>query len=264
MRPSLPVMLLAALAGLLVAACSGAATGASAQPAPLQVDARGDWILESGTVDGAPFPLVEGRPITMTVGGATISGTAACNGYFGKLEVIDGRVRLSELGSTAMACEEPVMASEAAFQVAMRRIETSTRDGDTLVLAGPGVELTFVALAPPPISDLIGRTWVLDTIVTGSEARRAEGERATLEIGADGSLTGSTGCRGFTGSWIEATGQIVPTDLAMDGSECPAALADQDGDVISVIEGFSASIEGKELTLTAPGNQGLIYTRAED
>jgi hypothetical protein len=44
----------------------------------------------------------------------------------------------------------------------------------------------------------------------------------------------------------------------MDG-ECAPDLADQDGHIWSVLEGFRASVEGDTLTLTGDGGVGLIY-----
>jgi hypothetical protein len=41
--------------------------------------------------------------------------------------------------------------------------------------------------------------------------------------------------------------------------ECPADLAEQDGHIVGVLEGFRASIDGQQLTLTGDGGEGLIY-----
>ena len=42
-----------------------------------------------------------------------------------------------------MACEEPVMASEAAYLDALGTVVGARMDGSSLVLAGPAVELRF-------------------------------------------------------------------------------------------------------------------------
>jgi heat shock protein HslJ len=243
------------VASLLVVACasSAAPSGGGA------VDIGGDWTLASGTVDGAPFPLPPGAQITLTVQGTSIGGRAACNHYGGEIVVdADGTPHFNVTSMTEMACEEPVMAAEAAFMAAMARIRSVTRDVDRLTLGGAGVELAFDRLPPVPVADLVGTDWVLESIVSGDAVSSVAGEPATLRLEPTGTFAGSTGCRTFTGRWVFANGGISPTDLGMDG-ECPPRLAQQDGHVVSVLEGFRASVDGDILTLSGDGGDGLIY-----
>lgn len=130
------------VAALLVAACSGS-TASTDPSAGGPVDASGSWVLTAGTANGQPIPIVEGRPITLQIEGATVGGQSACNQYFGELTLVDGTVRIGGLGGTEMACEEPVMASEAAYLDALGTVVGARMDGSSLVLAGPAVELRF-------------------------------------------------------------------------------------------------------------------------
>ena len=107
------------------------------------ISLEGGWQLASGTVDGAPFPVVAESPITLLVQGAAISGRAACNQYGGTLSVVDGRPRLAMTSMTEMACERPVMAAEAAFGAALPRVTSASIDGERLRLTGEGIELVF-------------------------------------------------------------------------------------------------------------------------
>ena len=126
-------------AAVLVIGCTPRETPATA--GTLSLD--GAWQLASGTVDGAPFPVVAQSPITLVVQGAAISGRAACNQYGGTLSVVDGGPRLSMTSMTEMACEEPVMAAEAAFGAVLPRVTAASLDGERLTLTGQGVELVF-------------------------------------------------------------------------------------------------------------------------
>ena len=246
------------MVGLLVLLTGCVSGGAPSLPRDEVVDATGAWQMTSGVVDGVGFAIVPDAAITMTVRGSEIQGRAACNHYGGQIVVEDGRPRFSLTSMTQMACADPVMAAEAAFLAALPRVVDAARDGDRLVLTGPDVELTFDLLPPVPVADLVGTDWVLESLISGEAVSSVAGERATLRLEADGTISGSTGCRTFTGHWIEAVGGISHTDLGADG-ECPPELATQDGHVVGVIEGFRAAIDGDVLTLTGNGGDGLSY-----
>lgn len=258
---------------LLLGACgagSSSATPPPSSPAPSpspaasadtgMIDGTGDWRLVSGTNAGAPIPIVPGSDITMTVDGSRIAGRSACNQYGADIVVADGEVRFGLASMTAMACEEPVMASEAAYHAALAGVRAASRDGDTLTLTGPGVELIFERLAPPPTAEIVGTVWVLESLLSGDAVTSVMGEPALLVLDPDGSFTGSTGCRSFTGRYTVANAEIVFTDFAMDQVECPPELASQDGHVVSVLgDGFRAEVDGEHLTLAGRSNQGLGY-----
>ena len=139
MHRLLTAAVVALAASVLVLGCNPREAPSTAGP----IDLAGDWQLASGMVDGAPFPVVAASPITLIVQGTEISGRAACNQYGGVLSVVDGGPRLSMTSMTEMACEEPVMAAEAAFSAALPRVTAAARDGERLTLTGQGVELVF-------------------------------------------------------------------------------------------------------------------------
>ncbi|MGH2381923.1 MAG: META domain-containing protein [Candidatus Limnocylindria bacterium] len=244
---------------LVLGACSGD------QAAPTVPDASdgpvvGDWVLVDGSIDGVDAPVLDDHRITMTITGSTLNGTAACNHYGGEIMMGDDGLHLENLAQTEMACDEPAMSAESAFLGALARVRQIERDGEQLVARGEGVELRFAALAPPPTDDLVGTAWTLDTVLVGDVAAAPLGEPATLELHADGTFTGSTGCRGFSGQWMEQGDQILAPSWGMDETECPADLQAQDDHVVSVIgDGFIPSIEGDLLTLMDPGGIGLVY-----
>lgn len=215
------------------------------------------WILVSGS------PIVDGYPITFSVDGDQFGGTAACNGYGGTITRSDDSIVLSEIFQTLMACMDTgVMEAESAFIEALGAVtDWSIVDGQ-LHLEGPGEPLVFDAAPEVPTEALVDTTWILDTVIEGDAASTPLGDEATLLLAADGTVTGSTGCRTFSGTWVERNSQIVLPELTMEG-DCSADLADQDGLVVNVLgDGFTAAIEGALLTITSMGNEGLVY-RAE-
>ena len=131
--------ILAALFALLVVACGG---DSGAVPS-------GSWQLESGTFGGSPVPVVDTHPVTMTIDGTLVSGTAACNTYQGRVQVSGNSLTVADLAATEMAClPQEVMDSEAAFLAALADVRTFTLDSGRLVLEGPRTELVFRSVSP--------------------------------------------------------------------------------------------------------------------
>lgn len=253
-----PVLLLLLL---LLAAC-GTQSPSATEVEP--VDPTGSWRLTSGTAAGAEVPILDDHPITLTIEGSELYGTAACNEYGGRLAAAAGRLDIGEIAMTAMACGAAAMDAEAAYMRALDLVDRIRIDAAQLVLGGGDSELRFERLPDPPTAELLDTVWGLESIFVGDVAAPPLGERATLELRSDGTLRGSTGCRGFTGTWVERGPQIVATTLAMDDRVCPPDLAQQDGHVVTVIgDGFVPSIEGGLLTLSDPGGVGLSYRAIE-
>jgi heat shock protein HslJ len=65
-------------------------------------------------VGNTQVPEDSGMFIRFEVDGS-INGHGGCNGFFGSLEQTDSGIAVGRLGSTRMACPEPVMSREIAF-----------------------------------------------------------------------------------------------------------------------------------------------------
>lgn len=228
-------------------------------PAGADTDAMGSWQLATGTVQGEPIPIVPGYRITLTIERDSAGGRSACNWYGQTIRIEGDSLTLGEGSSTAIGCRPDVMASEEAYLTGLRRSDTIVRDGEAVVVSGPHSSLRFERLPPVPEAALLDTVWVLDQQIDGEQATPAEGEPATLELRSDSTFTGSTGCRGLTGTFVIRGDEILATRMSADG-RCPADLADQDGHVVGVLgDGFTVAIEGDRLTVTATGNVGLSY-----
>lgn len=243
--------------GLLATACM---TGGSTSPSPPNPnDLLGSWVLVEGSGPGGEVTIVDGYRITLEMQGPEIGGTSACNHYFGRMAVVGDALRIDELGGTEMACEPAVMESESAYWAALGAVTRWARDGNSLTLSGPEASLTYELLEPVPDAAMVDTVWVLDTLVSGDAASSTNG-RATLELGSDGTIVGSTGCRDFTGRYQIIGDEVVIIELAMEG-ECSAELTAQDSHVVTLLgDGFTVQVEGNRLTLGSTGNQGLGYT----
>ena len=236
---------------LLLSGCSLLTGGASAS-------LDGEWQLQAGTNQGQPIPIVAGSRITLNVDGTQVGGIA-CNHYGGTIQVNGASIVISALSMTEMACQEPLMASEAAYLAALQSVTEAERDGNSLVLSGPQVELRYGRVAELANSELVGTTWTLESLISGEAVSSTLGEQVTLTLSADGTITASTGCREVSGRYTIADGQVQVTLDPYDTIGCAAPLEGQDAHVLAVIsDGFAVSIEGDRLTLSA-GGKGLGY-----
>lgn len=243
---------IAFVVGLLLSACS-LVPGAGA-PA-----LDGEWRLLVGTNQGQPIPLVDGAAPTLRIDGTTIGGSSGCNQYGGTIEINGSAVTVSVGSMTEMACQEPRMSLESAFMAALPHVTTAARTGDALALSGPQVELRFELVPPVPNAELIGPTWVLDSLIDGAVTSSVLGE-ALVEFGTDGSFTGSTGCRLFTATYAAAGDRMTVTDLVTTKNACSTDVVAQDMRILEIIGGgFSFAISGNQLTISA-GARGLAYT----
>lgn len=221
----------------------------------------GGWVLISATVDGTTLSLIDEYRVTMTINGSEISGRAACNGYGGAVTIDSGVFSVGEITQTLMGCEPAVMEIESTFLRGLSGVTTAIRSDDTALLTGEGVEYTFELVPPVPTAQLIGPTWVLDTIIQGEAASSTVGgaDPATLLLNADGTFSGGTGCREISGEYVVSGDTVQFTSFGAQG-ECNSDMEWQDGQVISVLEaGFAVEINGDRLTMTVSGGEGLSY-----
>ncbi len=223
-------------------------------------DLSGEWRLQAGTNQGHAVPIVPAAAITLKIHGTQVGGRAACNSYGGKLQVNGSAVTISELTQTEMACvDENVMASEAAYLAALAAVDRAERNGNSLVLRGPEVELRFALVPPVPDAALIGPLWVLESLIDGDAVSSTAGQQAILQLLPDGKLTATTGCRSVTGSYTVSGTHVEVTLDPFDTIGCAAGVGDQDALVLAVLGGgFEVAITGDSMTLTA-GQQGLGY-----
>jgi len=225
------------------------------------LDVEGEWELAGGTLDGAPFPLVDGWRVTMFLDDGMIGGTAACNGYGGRYDTDGSSITLTEWSITEMGCQPDVMESEQAFLSVLQKPLTLSRTGDELAVTGEGFDLQFTKIEPIATAALIGTVWELHTIVQGDAATRFIGE-ASLILDPDGTFTASTGCRQVDGTYLITGDELLFPDMAATG-ECPADQTDQDNAVISVLESARVEIDGDQLRLLSSGGEGLQYSAVD-
>jgi heat shock protein HslJ len=252
---------------LLLAACARFGPGGSipgnGPPAITPAQLAGAWQLDHGSGPGGALTIPAGAPVTIAFEGDRVSGRA-CNIYGGTYRLGEsGELTLSAMGMTEMACEEPLMSLEAAYHAALALVKTATLDGGGLALHGDGAELVFTRAPVNTDANLVGTRWTLTTLIGGDVASSVQGD-AWLELDADGTLSGATGCRRFDGSYAVSGDRLRITNLVTADNACEPGLDAQDRLVLDVLRGgLRYDVAGRQLTLTdtgVVGGAGLAYT----
>lgn len=104
------------------------------------------WVAEE--VSGAPS--ADGVTSTMEVSDdGRVSGNAGCNGYFGSVIIADEGMSFGNLGSTKMACPQPMMAQEDRLLAALDNTRGyRLENGSLFLLDGAGEVLVRFVEAP--------------------------------------------------------------------------------------------------------------------
>jgi putative lipoprotein len=85
-------------------------------------------------IDGTP--VADGVEITLMVDQAGgLTGRSGCNRYFGQAEIDGVRIGIGGLGTTRMACPEPMMAEEQRYLAAVESVAGWRIEGEALLLS---------------------------------------------------------------------------------------------------------------------------------
>jgi len=215
----LAAILLTALI-LLVACGQEADTPATATPKASIPLEGSEWLLASLRGES----LLEGSRITINLDGDRFEGLAGCNNYGGQYEVAEGgRLRISEIFVTAMACSSPegIMEQETAYIQALGRSATFRLADGRLEMAGESGETILLfdrkAEFDTDTSTLLGTVWRLVSIDGESFSG---GSTFTLAFYSQTILGGHAGCRDYLATY-QVTGDNLKLRFeAMFDADC--------------------------------------------
>ena len=250
---------------LVLTACGSSGTPAAAPTAqaPSIASAKGNWVL---TQLKGQAPVAD-TTITATFDAAgQVSGSAGCNTY-GLTFAVDGNALkvASPPITTMMACSpDTVMTQERDFLAAME----ATRN---LVATDTALELTDAQGATllsfkAGIRSLAATSWKVTGVLSGSAVTSlVEGTEATLEIAADGAVSGSATCNRFTGKATLGDDTVSFGPLASTMMACmePAGAMEQEQAFLAALESVTGyEINGNDLRLTAGDTTAATLTLA--
>jgi heat shock protein HslJ len=188
------------------------------------------WTVTS--LPGNTIPA--GLRIDATFRDGTIEGSDGCNVYDGPYSLTgDGGIDFRGLGGTDIGCAPVVADAGAAYASALDRAASYEVDDETLTLLDEdGAEVVrFKANAAPPIT---GLTWQAfgyrDGPVDDKQAvvSPLEGSTITAEFGADGTMSGSSGCNTYTADYEVSGNAFSITALVSTERACEPPLMRQE------------------------------------
>jgi heat shock protein HslJ len=270
MRTLFEIFKFLALASLL-AACTSAPTstppeGGPGESPPLTELEGTHWSLVR--LNGRE--LAPDTFISLEIAGGGISGNAGCNGYGGSFSSAEpGKLQLSEISSTAMACEPEIrMQQEGEFLQALQhatgyrlvegQLELLDASGEVLLVFSS--EETFQA----DPADLVGTSWIL---VSLDGQPPMEGSTITMEFLADNRMKGSAGCRNYQGNYQAETDSIHFPKISMVEMECqwPATFGVQEGDFTDVLTWANRyQLAEDRLEIYSSRGETLVFERTSD
>jgi putative lipoprotein len=138
-------LLILLVISLAISACTAQPT---AEPSASLI---GAWTLTSfGTVDSQTPALSDVEAgVTFSEDG-TLTGDSGCNGFGGNYTVQGNQITFSEIVSTLMLCDEPIMEQEEAVYQVLTDTASFQIEGNRLTLTNNDRMLVFTTIASYP------------------------------------------------------------------------------------------------------------------
>lgn len=218
-RRARPLVALAAIGMIVLGACSSGAT-ASPKAAPGVPLEGTPWQLgEYVGAGGRAVPVPASVIVTANLADGTISGNSGCNSYAGAYQVDGDKLQIGEIAGTKMACAGAAGTVESAYLQILGLVESYAISGETLEMRnGEGtITLRFEVTEAPALE---GTTWAATGINTGTGvASLLADTKVTATFGEDGTVSGSSGCNTYSGSFsldgdVIEVGELASTMMA--------------------------------------------------
>jgi heat shock protein HslJ len=240
---------------LLLSACAGGSGAGSGLVGRtfLSTEVTGHTLVADTRLDLA-FP--ESGKLTVHAG---------CNQLFGDVSFDGGHLKVSELGSTDMGCDEARNNQDNWVAAFLRAGPTFALKGDELVLAGGAEVIRFVdRKAAQPDQPLQGTPWVVESLLDGQSAGSVPaGAQAFLQFGGD-TVTGNTGCNQLSGKAVHGPATITFADVVTTKKACAQGRAALEAAVLATLNGqVTTKIDSDRLELRTANGRGLQLRAAD-
>jgi putative lipoprotein len=260
-----------ALVAILALACSGGTPTAppSEPPAASPAGFPGvaiegvEWILKQQSSGSAMADVPAGTLATLLLDGGAASGSGGCNQFNSTYTLSGSSLTFAPLMTTKAACADPTSSVETAYFANLAKVASYTADATTLTLSDSS-GTALLAYSSVPVPATIG-SWIITGFYNGSAMTAPiTGTFLTLLVGSDGTLTGSSGCNHYFGSYTLDGSTVKVSPLASTKAACPNSdIQNQETQFLAALqmaEGYTKDANGLTLTNTSKLSGGTVVT----
>ena len=227
------------------------------------------WILESyQTSEGETVDAILDSGARAEFENGEVSGSSGCNRFFGPYEADGDSISIGPLGSTLIACPEPVMEQEFGFLSSLQSASTFEILVDRLTLSNAAGDIVVTFVEGEPLN-LTGTRWIANGVNNGRGGVQSVviGNEITALFTEDGSISGSAGCNNYSGTYGVDGENISFGPLVANERFCeePQGTMEQEQEYLAALGTVATwNIDGDLLDLrTAEGSRAVSYTAGE-
>lgn len=184
-----------------------------------------DFLLSSAQ----GYTLVVGTTLRVSFDDGQLSFNAGCNSVFGAYSLCEGRLCVSQLGTTDIGCDAERHAQDSWLADFFAATPQLSIGGAALTLQGPNATLELLdrELADPD-RPLAGRVWRVDTFFQGGAGSSLPlTAPPTLEFESDGTFSVFDTCNQGEGTYTRSGLTLTVSPVAFTEAGCPGATQDQ-------------------------------------
>ena len=253
-RTVLAVVACSALLGAVLSGCSAERPTAGAPDPAL----RGAWVLVSGR-DGYGAMNLLGQDITLTVTASAVSsGRGSCSDYSATIYGAQRSLWVKATYTRSFSCAS---ADQSVLQLQylddLDAVQHATLTTDGLELSGRDVDLRFSRANPLSLTQLVDKTWQLQTeanLNLHGQSLVAQETGGYVRFESGSSLSGVTRCAYFTANYRQVADELVPSHvLAINNLGCDRSTDQAANDFVRMLDGgFTFALGSNSLVLISP------------
>jgi heat shock protein HslJ len=218
------------------------------------------YLLDSAT----RFTPVTGTQVQIQFSDTEFGLHAGCNSLGGDYSFCDGKLCIASFGTTDIGCQPDLQTQDTWLADFFTSKPELLRDGDQLTVKSSAATLLFLDReVANPDRPLTGRTWTVDTFISGGSAsNRNLSMNPTLTFNDDGTFAVFSGCNNGSGMWTRDAAELTLSAVSSTERGCvDEGLAAAEADVQAVIKDgvLEVTIDAARLTLMR-GDIGLAAT----
>jgi len=217
------------------------------------------------TNDQSPIPVLKQTAITAKFDDSQVSGSSGCNQYFGPYTTKDNSISIGPIGSTLMACPEPIMDQEQQYLSLLQSSTTyKINNNSRLTMWNKSGALTLIFEAQQTIT-LENTPWQAQGINNsqGGVVSNATTSFSTA-IFQNNTISGNASCNQYQGSYEASNTSISIGPLSTTRKACEPELMEQEQQFLTALENSNTyQIQEDKLNLRQDDSTMVNFTTAQ-